>query len=170
MTQKMIVKFGDPILRKTAKPVTEMSPKIEKLLGDMAETLYAADNGAGLAAPQVGILKRIIVMECGNGLIELINPEIIEMSGEQTGAEACLSYPGYVGNVSRADYVKVTYRDRTWKETIIEGHGFLARCLQHEIDHLNGVLFIDRVQGTELYHEYTKVKVNLFDVLRLSNG
>lgn len=170
MTPKTIVPFGDPILRKKAKPVTEMTDKIRRLLDDMAETMYAADNGAGLAAPQVGILKRIVVMDCGDGLIELINPEIIEMSGEQVGAEACLSFPGYAGIVKRADYVKVKAIDREWNEQILEGRGFTARCFQHEIDHLNGVLFVDHVRDDQLYLERTQEKVSLLDVLRLTNG
>lgn len=170
MTQKTIVPFGDPILRKTAKPVTEMTDRIRRLLDDMAETLYATDNGAALAAPQVGILKRIVVMDCGEGLIELINPEIIEMSGEQTGPEACLSFPGYAGIVKRADYVKVKAMDREWNEQILEGRGFTARCFQHEIDHLNGVLFVDHVRDDELYLERTQEKVSLLDVLRLTKG
>lgn len=170
MTQRTIVPFGDPILRKTAKPVTEMTDKIRRLLDDMAETMYTADNGAGLAAPQVGILKRIVVMDCGDGLIELINPEIIEMSGEQVGAEACLSFPGYAGIVKRADYVKVKAIDREWNEQILEGRGFTARCFQHEIDHLNGVLFVDHVRDDQLYLERTQEKVSLLDVLRLTNG
>lgn len=170
MTQKTIVPFGDPILRKTAKPVTEMTDRIRRLLDDMAETLYATDNGAALAAPQVGILKRIVVMDCGEGLIELINPEIIEMSGEQTGPEACLSFPGYAGIVKRADYVKVKAMDREWNEQILEGRGFTARCFQHEIDHLNGVLFVDHVRDDELYLERIQEKVSLLDVLRLTKG
>jgi len=170
VTQRIIVPFGDPILRKKAKPVEAMTAKIEKLLDDMAETLYGADNGAGLAAPQIGLLKRIVVMDCGDGLLELINPEIMEMSGEQYGSEACLSYPGYVGQVRRANKVKVSYRNRSWEPCTIEGHGFEARCLQHEIDHLNGVLFIDRMEEPVLIHETSGEYVNLIDVLHLANS
>jgi peptide deformylase len=97
MAVKEILPFGDPILRKKAKPVANLNEKTLKLLDDMAETLYAKEGRAGLAAPQVGVLRRLIVMDCGDGFIELINPEIIEMEGEQTGAEACLSFPGYYG-------------------------------------------------------------------------
>lgn len=114
MTVKQILPFGDPILRKKAKPVAELNERTLKLLDDMAETLYTA-KGAGLAAPQVGVLRRLVVMDCGEGLIELINPEIIEMKGEQTGPEACLSFPGYYGLVKRAQGVKVfrqTNRER----------------------------------------------------------
>ena len=104
MTVRQILPFGDSLLRKKAKPVAELNERTFKLLDDMAETLYAA-KGAGLAAPQVGVLRRLVVMDCGDGLIELINPEIIEMDGEQTGAEACLSFPGYYGIVKRANRV-----------------------------------------------------------------
>jgi peptide deformylase len=169
VSQKKILPFGDPILRKKSKPVDEITPKIIKLLDNMADTLYADDGRAGLAAPQVGILRRIIVMDCGEGLIELINPEIIKTSGEQAGPEACLSFPGYTGIVKRANHVVVKSMNRQGETFFLEGRGFLARCLQHEIDHLNGVLFIDHVQGNVLYHEKTREKVDLFDVIRLSN-
>lgn len=164
-----IVPFGESILRKKAKPVEEITPKILKLLDDMAETLYAADGRAGLAAPQVGILRRVIVMDCGEGLIELINPEILELSGEQEGAEACLSYPGYHGFVKRADYAKISTMTRQGERIELEGEGFLARCIQHEIDHLNGVLFVDHVREPWLYEDGTQRKTSLFDVVKLTN-
>jgi len=164
-----IVPFGESILRKKAKPVEEVTPKIAKLLDDMAETLYSAEGRAGLAAPQVGILRRIIVMDCGDGLIELINPQIVETSGEQEGAEACLSYPGYHGFVKRANYVKITTMNRQGERVELEGEGFLARCIQHEIDHLNGVLFVDHVREPWLYEDGTQRKTNLFEVVRLTN-
>ena len=155
-----ILPFGDPILRKTAKPVEQITPRIIKLLEDMAETLYAAEGRAGLAAPQVGILRRVVVMDCGDGLIELINPELLEASGEQIGLEACLSFPGYYGRVKRAEYVKIRTMDREGKEQILEAEGYLARCIQHEIDHLNGVLFIDHVQDPYLVHETTGERIS----------
>ena len=169
MAVKQIVRFGDPILRKVAKPAETNSPRTDKILDDMAETLYASDGRAGLAAPQVGFLRRLIVMDCGDGLIELINPEIVELRGEQTGAEACLSYPGYYGEVKRANYVSVRSFDRQGQTFVLEGEGYLARCIQHEIDHLNGVLFVDHVKDKWLYHEHTQHKVPLLEVLRLSN-
>lgn len=169
MSERAILPFGDPILRKVAKPVDELTPRVIKLLDDMVETLYASDGRAGLAAPQVGILRRVIVMDCGEGLIELINPEIMELSGEQDGAEACLSFPGYYGHVKRANHVTVTSLDREGKPFILKGEGYLARCIQHEIDHLNGVLFVDHVKGRWLYHEKTKQKIALLDVIRLTN-
>lgn len=169
MTQKRIVPFGDPILRKKAKPVDKITPKISKLLDDMRDTLYASDGRAGLAAPQVGMLRRLIVMDCGDGFIELINPEIIEASGEQIGPEACLSFPGYTGIVRRANKVRVKSLTRDGEEFVLRGEGFLARCIQHEIDHLNGVLFIDHVQDNWLYHESTNQRISLFDCLNLTN-
>lgn len=168
MAVKTILPFGDPILRKKAKPVDELNAKTLKLLDEMAETLYATDGRAGLAAPQVGILRRVIVMDCGEGLIELINPEIIEKSGEQFGMEACLSFPGYYGNVKRANYVKVKTMNRKGEEVILEGEGFLAVCMQHEIDHLDGILFVDHVQEKWLYHEATRKTVDVLDVIRLT--
>lgn len=169
MTVKQILPFGDPILRKKAKPVADLNERTFKLLDDMAETLYADPGRAGLAAPQVGILRRLIVMDCGEGLVELINPEIVEMSGEQTGTEACLSFPGYLGYVTRANLVKVKSLNRRGETEIIEGEGYLARCIQHEIDHLNGVLFVDHVKERWLYHEETKQKLDLWEVIQLTN-
>ena len=168
MTVKQILPFGDPLLRKKAKPVAELNERTLKLLDDMAETLYAA-KGAGLAAPQVGVLRRLVVMDCGDGLIELINPEIVEMEGEQTGPEACLSFPGYYGFVKRARRVKVQSLNRSGETVIMEGEGYLARCMQHEIDHLNGVLFVDHVRDRWLYHEETQHRIELLDVMRLTN-
>ncbi|WP_276355894.1 peptide deformylase [Cohnella caldifontis] len=168
MAVKPILPFGDPILRKKAKPVEEITERILKTLDDLAETLYAAEGRAGLAAPQIGILRRLIVMDCGEGLIELIDPEIVEAEGEQTGTEACLSFPGYYGYVKRAQKVKVKTLNRQGESVILEGEGFSARCFQHEIDHLNGVLFVDHVQEPWLYQEKTGEKLPLLDVIRLS--
>ncbi|PWW02760.1 peptide deformylase [Paenibacillus cellulosilyticus] len=169
MAVKHILPFGDPILRKSAKAV-ELNEKTLKLLDDLGETLYAVEGRAGLAAPQVGILRRLIVMDCGEGLIELINPEIIQMSGEQTGREACLSFPGYMGVVKRANYIKVKSLNRSGETIILEAEGYLARCIQHEIDHLNGVLFIDHVKDRWLYHEEKNQKIELLDVIKLSKA
>jgi peptide deformylase len=169
MSVLKILPFGEPVLRKKAKPVEEISPKILKLLDDMTETLYAKEGRAGLAAPQVGMLRRVIVMDCGEGLIELINPEIVAMSGEQEGSEACLSYPGFHGFVKRANQITVTTWNRLGEVVTIEGEGFLARCIQHEIDHLNGVLFIDRLVEPWLYEDATRKKSSVLSVLQLSN-
>ena len=138
--------LGDEILKKQAKEVTEMTPKIEDLIDDMFETMYDA-NGCGLAAPQVGIRKRIVVIDCGDQPLVLINPEILETSGEQTGQEGCLSVPGKVGIVTRPNYAKVKALDENMDEIIVEGTELLARCLCHEIDHLNGIMYVDKAEG-----------------------
>jgi len=170
MGVKTILPFGDPFLRKTAKPAELNSARTNKMLDDLAATLYAAEGRAGLAAPQVGYLRRLIVMDCGEGLIELINPEIVEMSGEQIGTEGCLSYPGYYGQVKRADRVTVKTFNREGEPIALEGQGYLARCIQHEIDHLNGVLFVDHAEGRWLYNEQTQAKMELLDVIRLTRS
>lgn len=169
MTVKAILPFGDPVLRKKAKPVTEFNARLARVLDDLRETLYAEEGRAGLAAPQIGILRRVAVLDCGSGLIELINPEIVERRGEQTGPEACLSFPGYYGLVKRAAYVKVRTMDRSGAERLIEAEDYVARCMQHEIDHLDGVLFIDHVKEPVLRHEHTGQTVRLLDVIALSN-
>ena len=138
--------LGDEILKKQAKEVTEMTPKIEELIDDMFETMYDA-NGCGLAAPQVGIRKRIVVIDCGDQPLVLINPEILETSGEQTGQEGCLSVPGKVGIVTRPNYAKVKALNEDMEEIIVEGEELLARCLCHEIDHLNGIMYVDKAEG-----------------------
>lgn len=166
--EKVILPFGDPVLRKTAEPVTVLDNETLQLLSDLADTLYAAEGRAGLAAPQVGASKRLIVMDCGSGLIELINPEIVEADGEQTDAEACLSFPGYSGIVKRAYHVKVKTLNRQGQWCLIEGDDMLARCFQHEIDHLNGILFIDRIEGDNLYENASGQKVSVEDAVRMS--
>ncbi|MDD6798074.1 MAG: peptide deformylase [Clostridia bacterium] len=137
---------GDEVLHKTAKEVTEMTPKIQELIDDMFDTMYEA-NGVGLAAPQVGIRKRIVVIDCGDQPLVLINPVILETSGEQTGTEGCLSVPGKCGTVTRPDYAKVRALDENMEEFEVEGTELLARCLCHEIDHLDGVMYVDKVEG-----------------------
>ena len=137
---------GDSILRKVCKPVTEMTPRVSQLIDDMFGTMYAA-NGVGLAAPQVGIVKRIVVIDVGDeNPLALINPEIIEMDGEQTGDEGCLSLPGKVGTVTRPMHVVCKAFDRDMQEITVTGEGLLARALCHEIDHLDGILYKDKVQ------------------------
>lgn len=170
MSVKIILPFGDPILRKTAKPVEEVSPRVLKMLDDMAETLYDAPGRAGLAAPQIGFLRRLIVMDCGEGLVELINPELVAQSGEQTGTEGCLSYPGFYGIVKRANQVTVKTLDRSGQEVLLEAEGYLARCIQHEIDHLDGVLFIDHVREQWLYHESRNERASVLQVQKLSRS
>ena len=138
-------------MRKVCKPVPEITPNVKKLLDNMLETMYES-NGVGLAAPQVGILKRVVVVDIGEegpGPLKLINPEILERSGEQNGPEGCLSCPGMWGDVKRSKYVKVKALTPEGQEIIIEGEDYLARALQHEIDHLDGILFIDTATNIE---------------------
>ena len=139
---------GDPLLRKRSREIAEIDQKILDLLDDMVETMYK-EEGVGLAAPQVGILKRVVVIDVGDGPIKLINPEIIASEGEEIDLEGCLSIPGETGEVLRPRKVRVKYLDIQGKEKIIEGTGLLARALCHEIDHLNGVLFIDKIIDTK---------------------
>ena len=124
----------------------EVTPKIVTLIDDMLETMYEA-NGVGLAAPQVGILKRIVVIDVGEGPIVMINPEIIEADGEQTGDEGCLSIPGKAGQVTRPNHVKARFMGEDMNEYEIEGEELLARCICHELDHLDGHLYVEKVEG-----------------------
>ena len=145
MAKLQIRKVGDEVLRKTCRPVEEITPRILTLLDDMIETMRAA-NGVGLAAPQVGILRRIAVVEVEEGEVyELINPRIIATAGEQEGAEGCLSVPGRYGLVNRPKHVTVRALNRKGEEYEITAHDFLARAFCHEIDHLDGKLYIDKV-------------------------
>ncbi len=136
----------DPILRKKCRPVTEVTERIRELVQDMTDTMYESD-GVGLAAPQVGILKRIVVIDVGEGPLVMINPEIIERSGSQTGQEGCLSVPGKAGIVTRPGYVKAKAYDIDMNEYEIEGEELLARAICHELDHLEGKLYTDLVEG-----------------------
>ncbi|MDY5955989.1 peptide deformylase [Frisingicoccus sp.] len=137
---------GDPVLNKVAKEVKELTPRTKDLIGDMIETMYH-ENGVGLAAPQVGILKRICVIDVGEGPYVFINPEIIESSGEQTGDEGCLSVPGKSGVVTRPNYVKARAYDADMKPFEVEGAGLFARAMCHEFDHLDGHLYVEKVEG-----------------------
>ena len=149
MAKLQIVKEGDETLRKTSRPVTEITPRILTLLDDMTETMRAAD-GVGLAAPQVGVLRRIVVIEVEEGqVIELINPKIIAFSGEQDGQEGCLSVPGRWGMVKRPMHVTVRALNRKGEEFEITGHELLARCFCHELDHLDGALYIDKAYAMD---------------------
>ena len=148
MAIRNVLKMGDPILNKKSKQVVDFNDRLHTLLGDMADTMYKED-GVGLAAPQVGVLRRAVVVDIGEGLIELINPVIVETSGEQTDLEGCLSVVDYIGEVTRPNYVKVKAQDRFGKDIEVEGEGFLARAFCHEIDHLEGILFGERVEDTE---------------------
>ncbi len=144
MAVRNIVKMGDEVLRKKCRPVDKIEKRLHVLLDDMADTMYAAD-GVGLAAPQVGILRRVVVIDVGDGLLELINPEIVGTEGEIVGVEGCLSIPGRRCTVKRPEKVTVRAKDRKGREFTVEGTGLLARALCHEIDHLDGVLYVDKM-------------------------
>ena len=137
---------GDPILQKTSKEVKEITPKIRTLIDDMLETMYEKE-GVGLAAPQVGVLKRVVVIDVGDGPLVMINPRIVRREGTQTGDEGCLSVPGKAGQVTRPNYVKVRAKNREMQEIEVEGTELLARALCHELDHLEGMLYVERVKG-----------------------
>ncbi len=142
MAIRNIVKEGDEVLRKKSRVVVKFDERLHTLLDDMAQTMYEA-HGVGLAAPQVGILKRVVVIDVGDGLIELVNPVIIEAKGKNEGSEGCLSIPGEWGIVVRPNKVKVKAQNRYGEEIILKGTDLLARAFCHEIDHLEGILFKD---------------------------
>ena len=137
---------GDPVLGKVCKEIKEITPRIADLIEDMIETMYDA-NGVGLAAPQVGILKRLVVIDVGEGPIVMINPKIIETSGEQTGEEGCLSVPGKSGCVTRPNHVIARFFNEEMVECEVEGTELLARAICHELDHLDGHLYVEKVEG-----------------------
>jgi peptide deformylase len=146
-----ILRYGDSVLHQQARPVDALTPEIERLVDDMIETMYAAP-GVGLAAPQVGVPLRIFVVDISvghdpNGLLVFINPELVERDGMQLEEEGCLSVPGFNATVVRPSRVVVKGRDREWQEHQHEGNGLLARAFQHEMDHLDGMLFVDRLRG-----------------------
>ncbi|HEX2925953.1 MAG TPA: peptide deformylase [Ruminiclostridium sp.] len=149
MAYRQIRNDGDEILRKISRPVDNIDKKLLSLLEDMADTMYKAD-GVGLAAPQIGVLKRIVVIDVGDGLFEMINPVILEQTGEQDGMEGCLSMPGIMGKVKRPMEVTARYTDRNGETVIIEANEFFARAICHELDHLDGILYKDKA-----YRMYT---------------
>lgn len=148
MALRTIRLSDDEILRKKSKEVTEINENIIELLEDMADTMYDA-NGVGLAAPQIGVLRRVVVIDVDDELIELINPVILEMSGEQTGEEGCLSVPGKSADVTRPNYCKIEALNRNGEKIIIEGEELMARALCHEIDHLEGILYTDKIENEQ---------------------
>ena len=137
---------GDPVLTKKCREINEMTPKIKELIDDMLDTMCEA-NGVGLAGPQVGVLKRIVVIDIGEGPVVMINPVILEKSGEQTGDEGCLSLPGKAGTVTRPNYVKARAFDENMEEYEIEGTELMARAICHELDHLDGHMYTEIVEG-----------------------
>lgn len=146
MAIRKIRTMGDRILTKKCRPVEEMTPKIKTLIDDMLDTMYDA-YGVGLAAPQVGILKRVVVIDVGDRPWVLINPEITETSGEQTGDEGCLSLPGKSGTVTRPNVVTVNAYDENMEPFTLRGEGLLARAICHECDHLDGIMYVEHVEG-----------------------
>lgn len=143
-TRRILEKGRDELLRKRSRPVEKFDKRLWTLLDDMADTMYEAD-GAGLAAVQVGVLKRCVVIDVGEGLIELINPEIVESEGEMINAEGCLSVPGRRGTVKRPERVSVRALDREGKPIELRGEGYLSIAISHELDHLDGVLYTDKM-------------------------
>jgi peptide deformylase len=148
MAVYQIVKLEDEVLRQKAKEVKEINNSIIKLLDNMADTMYDAD-GVGLAAPQIGISKRVIVVDVGEGLVELVNPVLLEATGECTDSEGCLSIPEVYGDVTRPEKVKVTGLNRKGEQVVYEADDLFARALQHEIDHLEGIVFTDKAQNIQ---------------------
>lgn len=142
MGLRKIMTVKDPCLHKVCRPVEKFDGKLHRLLDDMKETLAQA-NGVGLAAPQVGILRRVVVVDTGEEMLELVNPELLETSGEQVGSEGCLSVPGKYGIVKRPDYAKVRAYDRDGNEFEVEGEELMARCFCHELDHLDGIVYTE---------------------------
>ncbi len=146
MALRQIRMFEDEILRKRCKPVEKINEKILKILDDMVETLHNTPNGGALAANQIGILRRLVVVDTGDDVLKLINPEIVSSEGNQFEPEACLSFPGLWGKVHRPQKVTVRALNEAGEEIIIEGTDFMAKCLCHEIDHLDGLVFIDKAE------------------------
>lgn len=147
MAKLKILVAGDPVLRQVCEPVKKIDKKLQRLLKDMAETMYDAE-GVGLAAPQIGVLKRIVVIDVGDelGLLEMINPEITLREGSALGPEGCLSVPDFEGEVERASHIECEFTDRNGKRLKLTADGLLAICVQHELDHLDGILFVDKAQ------------------------
>ncbi|MCD8134271.1 MAG: peptide deformylase [Clostridiales bacterium] len=146
MALRTIRMLGDEILRKTCREVKSMTPRMQELIDDMLETMYHAE-GVGLAAPQVGVLRRIVVIDIGDGPLVMVNPVLLEAEGEQTGDEGCLSLPGKAGQVTRPNHIKARYFDENMEEYEIEAEELLARAICHELDHLDGHMYVELVEG-----------------------
>ena len=168
MGKLKIISFGDSVLRQTAKRVTVFHKKLQAFIDSMWDALDNRDDGAALAAPQVGVLKRIFVMDYEKERLEMINPEILESSGEAIDQEGCLSFSGFFANVKRPDYIKVKYMDRKGGEHVIERTGKISRCIQHEMDHLDGFLFIDRLTDEFAVNDEEEMKISRDDAINLS--
>ncbi len=146
MATREIRIMGDEVLKKVCRPVKEVTPHTKQLIEDMLDTMYQA-NGVGLAAPQVGVIRRIVVIDVGEGPLVMINPEILETDGSQTGEEGCLSLPGKAGQVTRPNYVKARFYNEEMELCEVEGEGLLARAICHETDHLDGHMYVEKVEG-----------------------
>lgn len=157
MAYRQIRIDGDEVLRKKSRPVEKIDDRILTIIDDMADTMYKAD-GVGLAAPQIGILKRIVTIDVGDGLLEMINPVILEHNGEQDGPEGCLSLPGTTGEVKRPMYVKAKYTNASGETVIVEAEDLFARCICHELDHLDGVLYKDKAHKMYTQEEMDNMK------------
>lgn len=163
-----VLQFGAKELREKAKTVTVFNKNVHGIIDDMAYTLKVRGDGAALAANQVGILKRIVVVDTQDEYYELVNPEILEKSGSQYGIEGCLSYTGFEGNVPRYETVKVRYQDRHGEFHEIEKSGYMAKCLQHELDHLDGILYIDRMTEDRIVNPDTGVEIGIDEIRMVS--
>ena len=161
MALRQIRIMGDKVLEKKCREVTEMTPRMKELIQDMLDTMYDAE-GVGLAAPQVGVLRRIVVIDVGEGPIVMVNPVILETQGTQTGSEGCLSLPGQAGNVTRPNYVKVRAFDENMEEYELEGTELLARAICHECDHLEGIMYVSKVEG-DLYEVEAEAEEELYE-------
>ena len=161
MALRQIRIMGDKVLEKKCREVTEMTPRMKELIQDMLDTMYDAE-GVGLAAPQVGVLRRIVVIDVGEGPIVMVNPVILETQGTQTGSEGCLSLPGQAGNVTRPNYVKVRAFDENMEEYELEGTELLARAICHECDHLEGIMYVSKVEGN-LYEVEAEAEEELYE-------
>lgn len=169
MTSLSIKQLGDPVLRVICQPVDNTTDVLQTL-DDMTETLRTNPKGAALAAPQIGSTQRLVVVNAGHRLMELINPRIINTYGQQKGRESCLSLPGMFGIVKRFRHIRVNALNRLGQDITFDAKGFLARCLQHEIDHLDGILFIDHVIPGQLYDTGTKEPVDVARLLAISKN
>lgn len=165
--QRSLRQLGDPILRQICSPV-ENTAEILPILDNMAEILRATPKGAALAAPQIGCSKRFVLIKTRHQIIELINPRIVNKYGRQKARESCLSIPGITGVLTRYKHVTVKALDRTDAEITINASGFLARCIQHELDHLDGILFIDHVPPGDLYEELTKTPLDISHIIEVA--
>ena len=170
MSTLPILQFGAPELRQRARAVNSFNKQLRSLIDAMAETLDTRDDGAALAATQVGVLRMLTVVDYEDEYLELVNPKVVHAEGEQTDYEGCLSFPGYVGLVTRFETVEVSFFTRNGRERTIVRSGRMARCLQHEIDHLNGILFVDRVQEAQLINKTDNARLDLAYVKALADG